>query len=105
MPLGNNLSKNNLGDSLTIVLALEGDNTSWLVYDNQNPNRTTREEVVRHQLNGNKHFTTVRTERKRMTVLPDEKTGEYELSLPPVRWKVQQIYCKGYPTLLGGTGK
>ena len=99
MPLGNNLSKNNLGDSLTIVLALEGDNTSWLVYDNQNPNRTTREEVVRHQRNGNKHFTTVKTERKRMTVLPDEKTGEYELLLPPVRWKVQQIYCKGYPTL------
>ncbi|GEM_PF-489148 len=99
MPLGNNLSKNNLGDSLTIVLALEGDNTSWLVFDNQNPNRTTREEVVRHQRNGNKHFTTVRTERKRMTVLPDEKTGEYELLLPPVRWKVQQIYCKGYPTL------
>lgn len=99
MPLGNNLSKNNLGDSLTMVLTLEGDNTSWLVYDNQNPNRTTREEVVRHQLNGNKHFTTVRTERKRMTVLPDEKTGEYELLLPPVRWKVQQIYCKGYPTL------
>ena len=99
MPLGNNLSKNNLGDSLTIVLALEGDNTSWLVFDNQNPNRTTREEVVRHQLNGNKHFTTVKTERKRMTVLPDEKTGEYELLLPPVRWKVQQIYCKGYPTL------
>ena len=99
MPLGNNLSKNNLGDSLTIVLALEGDNTSWLVFDNQNPNRTTREEVVRHQRNGNKHFTTVKTERKRMTVLPDEKTGEYELLLPPVRWKVQQIYCKGYPTL------
>ncbi len=99
MPLGNNLSKNNLGDSLTMVLTLEGDNTSWLVYDNQNPNRTTREEVVRHQRNGNKHFTTVRTERKRMTVLPDEKTGEYELLLPPVRWKVQQVYCKGYPTL------
>ncbi|MBQ8714145.1 MAG: hypothetical protein IJ552_02930 [Prevotella sp.] len=99
MPLGNNLSKNNLGDSLTIVLALEGDNTSWLVFDNQNPNRTTREEVVRHQRNGNKHFTTVKTERKRMTVLPDEKTGEYELLLPPVRWKVQQVYCKGYPTL------
>ena len=98
-PLGNNLSKNNLGDSLTIVLTLEGDNTSWLVYDNLNPNRTKREEVVRHQRNGNKHYTTVTTERKRMTVWPDPTTGEYELLLPPVRWKVQQVYCKGYPTL------
>ena len=98
-PLMNNLSTNNLGDSLTMVLTLEGDNSSWLVYDNQHPNRTEREEVVRHQRNGDDHYTTVKTARKRMTVLPDAKTGEYELSLPPVRWKVQQVYCKGYPTL------
>ena len=98
-PLMNNLSKNNLGDSLTMVLTLEGDNTSWLVYDNLNPNRTERREVIRHSRNGNKHYTTVTTQRKRMTVLPDEATGEYELLLPPVRWKVQQVYCKGYPTL------
>ena len=98
-PLGNNLSTNNLGDSLTIVLTLEGDNTSWLVFDNLNPNKTEREEVVRHQRNGNKHFTSVKTQRKRMTVWPDPTTGEYELLLPPVRWKVQQVYCTGYPTL------
>ena len=98
-PLMNNLSQNNLGDSLTMVLTLEGDNTSWLVYDNLHPNRTQREEVVRHQHGGDKHFTTVRTERKRMTVWPDPTTGEYTLQLPPVRWKVQQVYCSGYATL------
>ena len=98
-PLMNNLSKNNLGDSLKMVLTLEGDNTSWLVYDNLNPNRTTREEVVRHPRGGDKHYTRVTTERKRMEVLPDPTTGEYLLMLPPVRWKVQQVYCKGYGTL------
>ena len=98
-PLMNNLSKNNLGDSIKMVLTLEGDNTSWLVYDNLNPNRTQREEVVRHPRGGDKHFTEVTTQRKRMEVLPDPKTGEYMLLLPPVRWKVQQVYCKGYPTL------
>ena len=98
-PLDYNLSKNNLGDSLTMVLTLEGDNTSWLVYDNLNPNKTKREEVVRHPRNGDKHYTSVTTERKRMVVYPDAKTGEYVLNLPPVRWKVQQVYCKGYPTL------
>ncbi len=98
-PLDNNLSTNNLGDSLTMVLTLEGDNTSWLVYDNLNPNRTLREEVVRHKRGGDKHFTTVKTQRKRMEVYPDPATGEYVLMLPPVRWKVQQVYCKGYPTL------
>ncbi|MBR5394833.1 MAG: hypothetical protein IK144_07080 [Bacteroidaceae bacterium] len=99
LPLGNNLSKNNLGDNLKMVLALEGDNTSWLVYDNLNPNRTEREEVVRHQRNGNKHYTHVKTKRKLMEVLPDSATGEYEVLLPPVRWKVQQVNCDGYPTL------
>ena len=98
-PLMNNLSMNNLGDSLTMVLTLEGDNTSWLVYDNLNPNKTKREEVVRHQRGGDKHYTAVTTERKRMTVWPDVTTGEYTLMLPPVRWKVQQVYCAGYPTL------
>ena len=98
-PLMNNLSTNNLGDSLRIVLTLEGDNTSWLVYDNLNPNKSQREEVVRHQRHGDKHYTSVTTERKRMTIWPDVTTGEYEVLLPPVRWKVQQVYCTGYPTL------
>jgi hypothetical protein len=98
-PLDNNLSTNNLGDSLTMVLTLEGDNTSLLVFENTNPNKSQREEVVRHAHHGDKHYTTVTTQRKRMVVQPDQKTGEYVLMLPPVRWKVQQIYCEGYPTL------
>ena len=98
LPLGNNLSKNNLGDSLTMVLTLEGDNTSWLVYDNLNPNLTKRDTTYVHPRD-NGHKTQATIERKRMEVLPDPVTGEYELLLPPVRWKVQQVYCKGYPTL------
>ncbi len=96
LPLGNNLSMNNLGDSLTIVLTLEGDNGSWLVYENTNRNKTEREAIYEH---GNGHKTFVKTTRKRMEVMPDEATGEYVVMLPPVRWKVQQVYCKGYPTL------
>ncbi|MBR1484476.1 MAG: hypothetical protein IJ612_02135 [Prevotella sp.] len=98
LPLGNNLSTNNLGDSLKMVLTLEGDNGSWLVYDLQNPNKTTRETEYQHP-GGNGHKTTVTETRKRMEVTPDQLTGEYVLMLPPVRWKVQQVYCKGYPTL------
>ena len=98
LPLGNNLSRNNLGDKLRMVLTLEGDNTSWLVYDNLNPNRTERETTYQHP-RGNGHKTWVKTTRKRIEVAPDSITGEYELTLPPVRWKVQQVYCDGYPTL------
>ena len=98
MPMGNNLSKNNLGDDLQMVMTLEGDTKSWLVYDNRNPERTERDTVYMHA--GNKgHQTKVKTYRKRMEVTPDPATGEYILMLPPVRWKVQQVYCKGYPTL------
>ncbi len=98
LPLGNNLSKNNLGDNLQMVLALEGDTKSWLVQDVQHPERTQRDTVYQHVGGGN-HQTKVKTLRKRMEVTPDQTTGEYMLMLPPVRWKVQQVYCTGYPTL------
>ena len=97
-PLDNNLSRNNLGRNLTMVMTLEGDNASWLVYDNLNTEQKTRELTFPHA-GGNGHQTTALVERKRMTVKPDSVTGEYMLMLPPVRWKVQQIYCEGYPTL------
>ncbi len=98
LPLDNNLSKNNLGDDLTMVLALEGDNTSWLVYDNLNPTQTKRNVTFQHPAGGG-HKTQVEVQRKRMVVKPDSVTGEYVLMLPPVRWKVQQVYCEGYSTL------
>ena len=98
LPLGNNLSTNNLGDSIKMVLTLEGDNGSWLVYDTTNENKSERETTYNHS--GSKgHKTYVKTTRKRMEVMPDQATGEYMLMLPPVRWKLQQVYCKGYPTL------
>ena len=97
LPLQNNLSRNNLGDDLTMVFTLEGDNTSWLIYDNLNPTLSERTDSIMHA--GGKHKTKYTVYRKRMEVKPDPVTGEYELLLPPVRWKVQQVYCKGYATL------
>ena len=97
LPLGNNLSKNNLGDDLQMVFALEGDTKSWLVKDVQHPEITERDTVYLHT--GGAHQTKAKTTRKRIDVTPDPVTGEYVLMLPPVRWKVQQINCKGYPTL------
>ena len=32
-------------------------------------------------------------------VYPDVHTGEYEVMLPPVKWKIQQITASGYATL------
>ena len=103
LPLGNSLSTNNLGDSLKIVLTLEGDNRSWLVFDNTNRSLTTRETSYTHKKHGqmdkNTYSTRVHTERHRMVVYPDKLTGEYEVKLPPVKWKIQQITAEGYATL------
>ena len=103
LPLGNSLSTNNLGDSLKIVLTLEGDNASWLVFDNTNRKLTTRDAVYPHkkhdQIDKNEYATRVHTERHRMVVYPDKHTGEYEVLLPPVKWKIQQITAEGYATL------
>ena len=98
LPFDNNLSRNNLGDKLTMVLTLEGDNTSWLIYDNLNPSLSSRNDSIDHP-GGGGHKTRYTVQRKRMEVHPDSITGEYVLMLPPVRWKVQQVYCDGYATL------
>ena len=104
LPLGHALSKNNLGDNLQMVFTLEGDNSSRLVFDKQDRNKNTRDEVFLHeQANRNdgkhKYQTSVHTTLNRMVVSPDPYTGEYELLLPPVKWKIQQITAKGYATL------
>ena len=103
LPLGNSLSTNNLGDNLKMVLALEGDNTSWLVFDNVHRSIIERDTTYIHQKYGkndkNEYKTRVHTTRHRMEVWPDSLTGEYEVLLPPVKWKIQQITAEGYATL------
>ena len=111
LPLGYALSKNNLGDSLRMVLTLEGDNASRLVFDIQDRSLKERDEVFQHT-EANKvdktvtHQTKVHTTLNRKEVHPDPYTGEYEVELPPVKWKIQQITAQGYATLFqdGQTG-
>ena len=103
LPLGNSLSTNNLGNNLKMVLTLEGDNASWLVFDNLHRSITERDTVYIHKKYGktdtNEYKTRVHTTRHRMEVWPDSLTGEYEVLLPPVKWKIQQISAEGYATL------
>ena len=101
IPLGNSLSRNNLGDDLEMVLALEGDKSSRLVWDIKDRNKKERKEVFVHKAHDKKYEykTTVVTTLNRMVITPDMHTGEYEVMLPPVKWKIQQITAKGYATL------
>ena len=105
-PLGFGLSKNNLGDDLKIVMALEGDNISYMVNDPQDPTITERDTAFVHQVHtpngidtvGN---TTVNISQKRLIIYPDPQTGEYEVDIWPVRYKITQVTAKGYATLYG----
>ena len=96
LPLGKSLSKNNLGDDITIVMQLEGDNTSWIVRDQLNSSVTERHTEVVH---GVSDTTTVDEYRHRIVVHPDVKTGEYCVPMYPVKFKVTEIYAEGYSTL------
>ena len=101
-PLGYALSNNNLGDSLKMVITLEGDNASRLVWDVQNRTKKTRDEIFTHAKAKDPKFTCqtrVHTTLNRMEIYPDENTGEYEVLLPPVKWKIQQITAEGYSSL------
>ncbi len=73
------------------------------MFDNTNRSLTTRDVVYNHkkhdQIDKNNYSTRVHTERHRMVVYPDKLTGEYEVMLPPVKWKIQQITAEGYATL------
>lgn len=105
-PLGFGLSKNNLGDDLKIVMELEGDNISYMVNYPNDLTITERDTAFAHLVqtpNGQDTVgnTDVTFMQKRIIIHPDVTTGEYELDLWPVRYKITQITAKGYSTLYG----
>ena len=97
-PLGEGLSKNNLGDSIKIVMQLEGDNASYLVFDAQDETVKSASYDVEFGP-AKKNLTHVDVTRHMMTIKPDAATGEYQLTLPPAKYKVVEISGQGYATL------
>ena len=116
LPAALGLGTNNLGDDLQIVLALEGDNTAQIVHDPNDPTLDTVMQQTDHivysepDLAGGEPTRVVGTthsvfEKKRITIHPDPQTGEYQIDLFPVKYKVVQVSARGYATLFdAGTG-
>ena len=103
-PLGQSLSYNNLGRNLKMVMQLEGDNTSWIVRDPLNLSVTERRDSLQHGAidpltRQPKDITRWEMTRHSITVHPDVKSGEYELKLFPVKYRVIELSCTGYSTL------
>lgn len=102
-PLGQLASVNNLGDSLTIVIQLEGDNASWLVRDQLNGSVTERHNDYRFGTN-QMDSCHIDAYRNRLVIKPSPETGEYCVPMLPVKYKVTEVYAKGYASLFQ-TGK
>ncbi len=102
-PLGQRASRNNLGDSITIVMQLEGDNASWLVRDQLNDGIKERHQD--HYFGSGKGDTChIDIYRHRLLIKPSDSTAEYCVPMLPVKYKVTEIYAEGYTTLFQ-TGK
>jgi len=109
LPEAFGLGKNNLGEDLQLVLQLEGDNTAHFVHDPDDLTRDTIQQRIAHIVYNNDPASTqperivgatgMLMEKKRITIRPDQKTGEFEVDLFPVKYKVIQATAKGYATL------
>lgn len=110
LPLGYGLSRNNLGDNLKLVLELEGDNTSQIVYNADRPDETTRRETFSQRVSqavigevaGTDTLvaeTEATFEKKRIVVRPDVTSGEFCIDLAPTKYKIVELSADGYPTL------
>ena len=108
LPRAFGLGNNNLGDNLQLVLQLEGDNTAQIVHDPDDLTRDTIQQTTQHivyqpimadsTIVGTTHTL---LEKKRITIHPDPKTGEFAVDLFPVKYKVVQATATGYATLFG----
>ena len=98
MPLGKSMSVNNLGDSLKIVMQLEGDNTSYLIRKQDDETVHSASYDVRFGPDGT-NTTHVDVTRHTLTIHPDAATGEYQVELHPAKYKVIEVSALGYPTL------
>lgn len=101
--LGFGMSKNNLGDNPTIILQLEGDNSSQIVYNVDEPETIQIDSVYTHPYRGlypdHEGQTSVSYQRKRIVIKPDAVTGEFFVDLFPTKYKVTQLSAEGYSTL------
>ena len=97
-PLGQSLSENNLGDSIKIVMQLEGDNASYLIRK-QDDETVKSASYVYNFGPGEENTARVDVTRHTLTIRPDAKTGEYQVMLRPAKYKVIEISGEGYATL------
>ena len=99
-PMGEWKTKNIIGSNMEMVFQLDGDNSSYIYRDNANTSLTQKVEENKVTVDDIDHKWTVTRERHRLVIHPDSLTGEFVVDLYPVKWKMSQLSCDGYVTLL-----
>jgi len=101
-PLGFSLSKNNLGDSPTLVLKLEGDARSE-IYDKDAAGGDSAPESKDTTLThyDGKHTNKVTFNQYDIVINPNAETGEFEAWLFPVSYKLNQATVTGWEIMPG----
>ncbi len=79
-------------------MQLEGDNTSWLIRKQNDETVKSADYTVTFGMDKG-DTTQVNVTRHTLTIRPDKKTGEYEVTLHPAKYKVIEVSAQGYPTL------
>ncbi|MGN0235470.1 MAG: LamG-like jellyroll fold domain-containing protein [Paludibacteraceae bacterium] len=98
LPLGFGLSRNNLGDSICMVLELEGDNAAQIVFDPLDKTLNRIDTTIVHAIDTTQH-TGISLQSKRIMIYPDQTSGEFFADLFPVKYKVTLLTAQGYSTL------
>lgn len=102
--LGHSLSKNNLGEKLSVFIALAGAQNRKI-----NASETNVDSVVavNHYLpkynSAVQHSTTVHYKPYEIEILPDPVTGEFFVDLIPENYNITSVKASGHPDLVGSS--
>ncbi|MFR3548839.1 MAG: LamG domain-containing protein [Coprobacter sp.] len=100
IPLGHSLSKNNLGEKVSLQLKLNDDSKGKIYYykdENTGDERTEEEITVTHF--HPEHKNTVKSDASFISIVPDPETGEFVADLIPEQYKISNISVTGYSGL------
>ena len=100
IPLGHSLSKNNLGEKVSLQLKLNDDSKGKIYYykDENTGEERTEEEVTMTHFHP-EHKNAVKSDASFITITPDPETGEFVADLIPEQYKISNISVTGYSGL------
>lgn len=101
-PLGHSLSKNNLGENLSVVLKLKTEEGLYHIVNNDSTAVIEHDRVLNLKNVSESRLPKTRVDytQTTITIYPDATTGEFIADLPPVEYKVVSANASGYGNIM-----